>query len=131
MYCGKLEKEGKIPKEIAAEKIKKAYIAILDNYPESKFITKAGLQLGRMLTFERNWADAAGYFDIAIQESIEKNEYTKFSLILSLLGDCYTKLVEPEIAAEIYISYLPLADPNDSYTGIVRAKLQDLKGGVR
>jgi len=68
LYCGKLEKEGKIPKEIAAEKIKKAYIAILDNYPESKFITKAGLQLGRMLTFERDWADAAaGYFYDAIE----------------------------------------------------------------
>ena len=130
-YYEKLKLAGVIPKQDADIETEKAYKSVLENYPNSEAAKWAALGLGQINVNKESWSDAAGYLDIAIQESIEKNEYTRFSLILSILGDCYTKLGEPEIAAEIYISYLPLTDPNDSDTGIVRGKLRDLQGGVR
>jgi len=71
-YYEKLRDSGAIAEAEANPRIKEAYQAVVENYPDNRWVETALLKLGRMCLEEDQLVDAIMYFEMFLEKSPEK-----------------------------------------------------------
>lgn len=130
-YYEKLRDSGGLSKLEANPKIEQAYHALIEKYPDSEQAKYIAFDLGQANFDKGNWADAAMYFELAVQKSYENEDLKGVPQIVYRLGQVYEKMGESELAAQVYKDFLNTSDPNDPHTKAIEAKLETLQGEVK
>jgi tetratricopeptide (TPR) repeat protein len=123
MYYERLLKSGGIEESDALQKIEQSYIAVVENYPDSKSAPHAALDLGRINFNREQWIEAAYYFELFLQKS-DNNQVLRYTV--SPLGQAYEKMGETDSAAQLYVEFIETADPNDPLIKTISSRLAEL-----
>jgi len=95
-YYEKLRDSGAIAEAEANARIREAYQAVVEIYPDSRWVETALLKLGRMSFDEGQLADAIMYFEMLLERAPEK---------VCLVGDdlisAYTEMGDVEMSEYI------------------------------
>lgn len=88
-YTKKLRDSGAIAEPEANARIKDAYQAVVENWPDSRWVQTALLKLGRMSFAEGQLVDAIMYFEILLERSPKKVHLVGNDLIVAYeqMGD--------------------------------------------
>jgi len=88
-FTEKLRDSGAIAESEANAQIKEAYQAVVENWPDSRWVETALLNLGRMFFAEGQLVDAIMYFEMLLERSPEKVCLTGGDLIAAYdqMGD--------------------------------------------
>ncbi len=115
---------GRITKEEGEPKIEQAYQAVIQEYPDCSLAGSTCLKLG-LLNLSKGEYDRAAHF---LGQFVDRYPQARQrSLALIYMGITYEKSGKPEVAAELYRSFLKITDPNDPRLNSVRASLEGKK----
>ena len=128
MYYEKLRDSGGIPESEVNPKIEQAYKAVVEKYPDSNSSPYAALKLGQLNFNRGQWADAAKYFELFMEKAPEGQRRGD---VLYDLGRAYEKMGELDLAAEVYRTFIQMADPTDARIKTVKAGLEKLEGATK
>ncbi len=119
-----LVRSGKMTTQEAEPKIEQVYKAVIEKYSNRPLASRAYVALGEINLKNQRWDQAIGY----LQQFLEQYPQSKqWSQVLILLGIGYERGGKPEIARELYRSYLQSANPDDPRVKLVQAKLDEGK----
>jgi tetratricopeptide (TPR) repeat protein len=104
--------------------IERAYKAVIEKYPACSLVGHSCLKLAKPSFQKGQWSDAAMYFEIFLEKSPDD---PRLSYVLYDLGRAYEKMGELDMAAEVYRTFIELADPTDPRIKTVKAWLESLK----
>jgi TolA-binding protein len=119
-----LARSGKMTKQEAEPKIEQAHRAVLERYPDCSLAAPACLALADLHLKNQRWDQAAPYLQQFLERYPQAREWAN---ALILLGLTYERRDKPEIAAELYRSYLASATQDDPRVKMVQAKLDEGK----
>ncbi len=115
-----LVRSGKMTRQEAEPKIEQAYKAVVEKYSNRPLASRAYVALGEINLKNQRWDQAIAY----LQQFLEQYPQSKqWSQVLILLGIGYERGGKPEIARELYRSYLQSANADDPRVKLVQAKL--------
>jgi len=120
-----LRNKGILPESEANSLIEKSYKAVIEKYPDSSFFPDSAMIVGRHNLRMGQWAEAAKYFEMLLEKAPES---PLLSDVLYDLGLAYEQINEPDMAMEIYRTFIETAGPDDPRKEKVLAKLESLKG---
>jgi len=115
-----LARSGRMKKEEAEPKIEQALTTTVQRYPDCSLAGHACITLADLQLQNQRWDQAAVYLQQFLERYPQAREWPT---ALILLGITYERRDKPEIAAELYRSYLANAGPDDPRVKTVKAKL--------
>jgi tetratricopeptide (TPR) repeat protein len=115
---------GKITKEEGEPKIRQAYQAVIQEYPDCSLAESTYVKLGLLNLSKGEYDQAAQCLGQFVERYPQARQRP---LALIYLGITYERSGKPEVAAELYRSFLKITDPNDPGLNSVRASLEGKK----
>jgi len=130
-YYEKLKKSKGASESQVDAKIKQAYKAVIEKYPDSESAPYAALRLGKLYFNKNQWPDAAYYFDLFVQ--IDNGRAPNHVLINVLydLGKTYKEMGKLDMAVEMYRIFIEIAAQDDPRVETVKGTLQQLEGAKK
>lgn len=119
-----LVRSGRMTEQEAQPKIEQAYRAVVEKYSNCPLAPETYIKLGVLNLNRGRWDEAAGY----LQQFVERYPQTKpWRLVVIHLGIAYEKKGQPDAAADLYRTFLQIADPDDPRIKKVRARFDQQK----
>jgi len=113
-----------ISEQEAAPKIEQAYKAVIEKYTDCSLAPEAYINLGMFNLLRGRWDEGAKY----LQQYVERYPETKpWPLTVIHLGIAYEKKGQPDVAAELYRTFLGATGPDDPRVENVRARFEQQK----
>lgn len=119
-----LVNSGKITPQEAEPKLDQAYRAVLEKYPDCPLAEQACLGLGKLSFDKGQWDQAALSFGQFLERYPQARQGP---LAVIYLGMTYEKSGKPDVAAELYRTFLKITDPHDPRLNQARARLEGKK----
>jgi len=116
---------GGLPVSQANPQVEQAYKLVVEKYPDCKWADSACAELGWLNFENKQWVEAAQYFELLLSEYAE-NE--RPSSVLYALGRAYEEMGRLDLAIEVYSEFIETADPNDRRVESVKTNLEELGG---
>jgi len=119
----RMKNKGIITASEAEPKIKQAYEALVENYPDCRLVHDAYLTLGGMNLKNGQWDEAAAYLEMYLTKKPNSSQTPN---ILYHLGRAYEKMGNPDMAREMYRAFIEMAEPDDWRVKGVKHKIKEL-----
>ena len=117
-----LRNKGALPESQVNPQIEQSYKAVVEKYPDSEFAAHTALRLGQ-INFDRGqWDKAAMYFELFLQKFPQD-----IGQVVLPLAKAYEQMNEPNLAAELYRTFIETADTNDPHLKSVKRELEKLE----
>jgi TolA-binding protein len=119
-----LVRSGKITQESAEPKMEQAYKNVLERYSDCSLAAQTYLNLSTLYLNKGQWDQAAAYLQPFLERYPQAKQWPEALILLAIT---YERRGKPEIAAELYRSYLQNGSPDDPFVKMVQAKLEEQK----
>jgi len=120
----RMKNKGILTSSEAEPKIKQAYEAVVENYPDCRLVHDAYLTLGRMNLKKGLWNEAAAYLEMYLNKKPNSSQTPN---VLYNLGRAYEKMGNLSTAGEMYRAFTEMAEPDDWRVKGVKHKIKELE----